>query len=308
MTAQPDEGTRGRLKVALAIIQAVILAVAIAYIAWTLADQWQSLRRHAWTLRPAPFLISVPFAAVWFLCRAWLWQRILAGFGYALAYHQCFRTFMLAELSRYLPGTVWHVFGRSYYANRQGVPAAVTLTGLILEMALVALTAVAFFPLRAIGGGRLLEGLAVWAAAAVFLLLVVAHPRVIVPLVNLGLRRLNKPLISATLRYRDILPMLAVCVLMWACICAAFWLLAVSVAPSAKSSAIGVAASFPAAWFVGLVAIAAPGGLGAREGALAALLGGLLPSGMGVVVALVSRLWLTGVELVCALIAWRLGE
>jgi hypothetical protein len=308
MTAQPDEGTRGRLKAALAIAQAIILAAAIAYIAWTLAGHWQSLRRHTWTLRPGPFLISIPLAAAWFLGRAWLWQRILVAFGHPLAYRRCFRTFILAELSRYLPGTVWHVFGRSYYANRQGVPTAVTLTGLILEMALVALTAVAFFPLRAIGGGRLLEGLAVWAAAAVFLLLVVAHPRVIVPLVNLGLRRLRKPLISATLRYRDILTMLGLCIAMWACMCAAFWLLAVSVVPAARNAAVGVAASFPAAWFVGLVAIAAPGGLGAREGALAALLGGLLPSGMGVVVALVSRLWLTGIELICALVAWRLQE
>ena len=308
MAAPPQEHTHGRLRAIAAVVQAIVLAAALAYIAWNLVGQWQSLRRHAWTLQAAPTILSLPLAAGWFLCRAWLWQRILACFGYPLAYRRALRTFMLAELSRYLPGTVWHVFGRSYYSGRQGVPTAVTLTGMVLEMALVALTAVAFFPLRALGQRHFFEGLAIWGAAAALLLVVIAHPRVTVPLVNTALRRLNKPTIPAQLRHRDIFAMVALCALMWLSLCAGFVILAAGVAPAAARVPIAVAASFPTAWFAGLIAIASPGGLGVREGVLAALLAGLLPGGMGVVVALVSRLWLTGVELLCAAVAWRIHE
>jgi hypothetical protein len=308
MTALPNQQPHRRLKAIAGVIQAILLAAAVTYIVWTLAGQWQSLRRHVWTLRAAPAILSLPLAAGWFLCRAWLWQLMLRCFGFPLAYRRTFRTFVLAELSRYLPGTVWHVFGRSYYSSRQGVPAAATLTAMVLEMALVALTAVAFFPLRALGAGRLFENLAIWAAAAVFLVLVIAHPRAIIPLVNLALRRLGKPMIQARLRYGDISGMFALCILMWLSLCAGFVLLASGITRAAAHSLIPVAASFPAAWFVGLIAIASPGGLGVREGVLAALLAGLLPGGMGVVVAIASRLWLTGIELLCAVIAWRIHE
>jgi uncharacterized membrane protein YbhN (UPF0104 family) len=71
---------------------------------------------------------------------------------------------------------------------------------------------------------------------------------------------------------------------------------------------VAVATSFPVAWIVGLLAFVAPGGLGVREGVLAALLSGLLPGGMAVVVALASRVWITAVELVCAAVASRLRE
>jgi len=308
MAALSNEQTPGRLKAIAAVVQTILLVAAIAYIVWILAGQWQSLRRHVWTLQAAPVVLSLPLAAGWFLGRAWLWQRMLHCFGFRLAYRRTFRTFILAELSRYLPGTVWHVFGRSYYASRQGVPAAVTLTAMVLEMALVALTAVAFFPLRAVGASRLFQELAIWSAAAALVVLVIAHPRAIVPVVNLALRRLGKPIIHARLRYGDISGMFGLCILMWVSLCAGFVLLASSIAPTAARSAIPVAASFPAAWFVGLVAIASPGGLGVREGVLAALLAGLLPGGMGVVVAIASRLWLTGIELLCAVVAWRIHE
>ena len=289
-------------------MQTVILAAAVAYIAWGLAGQWGELRRHTWTLRPLPALLSVPLAAGWFLLRVRLWQSILERFGYPLAYRRAYRTWLLSELSRYLPGTVWHVLSRSHLSSRQGVPPPVALTGITLELALVALSAVAFFPLRAVGHGRLLEGLAAWAVAAALLLVVFAHPRAVLALVNAALRRMSRPTIPARLRYRDLFGMLALCAAMWVCLCLGFAAFAYAIAPPAGRSAVAVAASFPAAWFVGLIAIAAPGGLGVREGVLAALLSGVLPGGMAVVVALGARVWLTGVELLCAAVAWRIRE
>ena len=66
-----------------------------------------------------------------------------------------------------------------------------------------------------------------------------------------------------------------------------------------------MAGAYALAWTLGLATLVSPGGLGVREGVLAALLSGLLPGGMAVVAALASRLWLTGVELLCAAAAWR---
>jgi len=305
VAASPDQPARPRAAVAIA--QAAILLAAFGYIAWRLAGQWDALRHHAWTLRPGPALLSLPLAAGWFLCRVWLWQRLLAAMGHPLAYRRTFRAWVLSELGRYLPGKVWLVLGRSYLAGRQGVPARVVLTGMVFELALVALAAVAFFPLRA-GVGSVIGIPAAWAVGVALILVAALHPQIISPLINAALRRLGRAPIEVMPSYRALLGMFALCLLMWACLSAGFALLAASLAPVAARGAAGVAASFPVAWVIGLLAFVAPGGLGVREGVLAALLSGLLPGGMAVVVALASRVWITAVELLCAAAASRLRE
>ena len=128
------------------------------------------------------------------------------------------------------------------------------------------------------------------------------------PGINAALRRVGRAPIEVRLPYGALLEMLGLCLVMWALVSAGFALLAASMAPFAARDAVAVAASFPVAWVVGLIAFVAPGGLGVREGVLAALLGGLLPGGMAVVVALASRVWITAVELLFAALAWRVRE
>jgi len=307
MAAAPEQPAR-RHSLLAAVLQAVVLLAAFGFIGWRLAGQWDSLRHHAWTLRPAPALLSLALAAGWFVCRAWLWQRLLAAMGYPLSYGRAYRTWTLSELGRYLPGKVWLLLGRTYLAGRQGVAVRIVLTGMVFELALVSLAAIAFFPLRAASAGGLTGASGVWAAAVALALAALVHPRIVVPLINAGLRRVKRAPVAVTLSYRALLEMFALCVLMWISLSGGFALLAASLAPVGARDAVAVATSFPVAWIVGLLAFVAPGGLGVREGVLAALLSGLLPGGMAVVVALASRVWITAVELVCAAVASRLRE
>ena len=289
-----------------AVVQGIVLLAAVAYIAYGLVHEWESLRQHKWALRWAPLLLSVPLAAGWFLCRAWLWERLLDSFGYRVPYRRAFRTWVLSELARYVPGKIWIVVGRTYYSARDGVPASIVVTGMAFELALVALSATGFFLVRAAAASRLVHIPGLWVAIGALLLLALAHPRIITPVVNAALRRLGQPMIPTQLHYRALLAMVAVCALMWLCMCGGFALLAVSIATVGAGDLIGIAASFPVAWVIALVSVVAPAGLGVREGVLAALLSGVLPEGMALVVALASRVWVTGVELVCAAIAWSL--
>jgi len=303
----PDEQPRRRSALG-AAAQAVVLLAALAYIVWMLAGQWEALRSREWTLDPAPALLSLPLAAGWFLCRVWLWQRLLAAMGHRLAYGRVFRVWVLSALGRYLPGKVWYVLGRSYLSRRQGVPAPVALTAMVFELALVALAATAFFPIRAVSGGGTAGISWAWAGGVVLILLAAAHPRVVAPVVNAALQRMGRAPIAVRLSYRTLLGMFALCLLMWGLLSGGFALLAASMAPVTAREAVAVGASFPVAWVVGLIAFVSPGGLGVREGVLAALLAGPLPGGMAVVAALASRVWLTLVELLCAAAAWRMRE
>jgi len=63
-----------------------------------------------------------------------------------------------------------------------------------------------------------------------------------------------------------------------------------------------------AGYLAGWAAVFVPGGLGVREGVYALLLAEVLPGPVAAAIAILSRLWLTAVELlVAALLALRYG-
>jgi uncharacterized membrane protein YbhN (UPF0104 family) len=63
-----------------------------------------------------------------------------------------------------------------------------------------------------------------------------------------------------------------------------------------------------AGYLAGWVAVFVPGGLGVREGVYALLLAEVVPGPVAAAVAILSRLWLTAVELLVAiLLALRYG-
>ena len=62
------------------------------------------------------------------------------------------------------------------------------------------------------------------------------------------------------------------------------------------------ASAYAGAYVTGFVAFFVPGGIGVREGILGFLLGSVMPVGVALVVAVSSRLLVTGIELLCVLL------
>lgn len=306
---------RSRRRAVWVLFQAAVIIIALGYIAWGLYRGWGQLRQHSWMLRPGLALLSLAAAIGWFLCRAWLWQRILISLGFPLPYRRVYRAWILSELARFLPGKIWYAVSRTYYAERDGVPPPVALTGMAVELAVVTLAALAFFPLRAEAAAPLLRG-PIFAAVIAVAVAVLIQPRPLLRLVSVLVRRIpsvrggSAPALApesldAAFGWRTRLEMLALSAAMWVCLAGGFLLLACSMSRLSWSDALAVSSSFPVAWVVAMAAVISPAGLGVRESVLAALLAEALPGGVGVVVALASRLWVTLAELLCAAAAWR---
>ena len=76
--------------------------------------------------------------ACWFTVRPLVWSALLKGrLPYSLS--QCLLGGSTAELSRYVPGTIWQYVSRVYLASRYGVPAAVCMAATFLETVLLIL-------------------------------------------------------------------------------------------------------------------------------------------------------------------------
>ncbi|MGB0387478.1 MAG: lysylphosphatidylglycerol synthase domain-containing protein [Ardenticatenaceae bacterium] len=175
------------------------------------------------------------------------------------------RAWMLSNMGRYLPGSVWHLVGRVVMGEAAGLSRTSGALGVLLEQSLQLLSALLivglslpFWP-----EGSFVRGYS-WLAWLVPLGLVVIHPRLFFPLLNTVLSRLGRDPIPVTLSYSTMLRYTLYYLLDHLAngLSLAFAVLALQ-APVAVMPAVVGGALF--AWTVGYLTILAPGGLGVRE-------------------------------------------
>src|SRR5713226_251090 len=266
--------------------------------------QWQKVRAFEWHFDPLFLALSFLATSCWFFVRAFVWRTIVVHFGQTIPYRECIRIFVLSELSRYVPGTVWQYFSRIYLASRWGIPASAALTSALMELLLMALAAVPLVlwnidqVIPVVGHAQRILLLGFPFAAIVLL-----QPAVLNRLARLLLPRLKMQPAFIDLRFRAIAGLWAICLLLWTVFGAGFVFFARSLAPISLSNGLRLVSQYAASWLIGVVTFFAPGGIGVRESILGILLGKMLPLGTALVIAVLSRMWLIALELLWAAVA-----
>jgi hypothetical protein len=259
--------------------------------------QWQQVRDFDWRFDPAFLVLSFLATSTWFFVRAYLWRFLVAHFDRTIPYRECIRIWVLAELSRYVPGTVWQYFSRIYLAGQWGVPAAVALTSALMELLLMALAAIPLVLWRLdeilpmVGGFQRALLLAFPVAAAILL-----QPAALNRLARLLLPRLRMEYVPIHLRFREIAALWALCLCLWISFGTGFLFFVRSLTPISLASGVPLVSNYATSWLIGMTLLA-PGGIGVREGVLGLLLSKMLPVGTALTAAVLSRLWLISLEL-----------
>ena len=92
--------------------------------------------------------------------------------------------------------------------------------------------------------------------------------------------------------------------LLWVLLGTAFFLFIKSFYPVVPSQLLLVTGTYAVAWSIGFLSVITPSGLGVREGVLSLLLTSVLPPATATFVALLSRVWTLGVELILGGVAF----
>ena len=297
-----------------------LACVILFFIARGLWSGLHAMGHYSFTVSPLRIAGAFGTFAVLFPIYAWLWQYIIAKFGYRLTYGKAIRIWLVSQAGRYIPGKVWFALGRIYLAEREGIPKRVTTIATGLELVLVLGSALVVFGLAwlvrpSMGGHTYL-----WSILLVPLMIVGVHPRVLrFMLGRLGkLGKLVKPPSADaqetgedrafTMRYVDILKIFGIYVICWCIYGTGYYLIATSIglkpdmgpapAPPGWSllpEMIGINAL---SWAGGFVSIITPAGLGIREGISTFLLQGLIGKPYPLLIPLVARIWVTIAEVV----------
>jgi len=251
----------------------------LAGLAWQAVHLAQTMPSAPWPRNPLPVALSVVPAVLAFLAFAWSWIELAARDDWRSAG----RLWFASLLARYVPGAVWQGAVRVAGARAAGTRVGRAVAQFASEQSLACASA-ALLALLLIGAGASLPDGLVPALAATAILAIAA------PLL------LSRRMPSVRWPSRAILAMATGHGLL----AAGFALFVLGWHEGPLADALAFAQALLVAGLAGVLAVFVPAGLGVREGVLAWLLAPLLGPAEALAVALASRAWTTG----CELLAW----
>lgn len=285
-----------------AVVGGVVLVAALALAVYSLVTHRHNLARGVRLLSAADLVLAVVGVVGLLLASMLTWRALVSSLGHRLSVIAASRTFFVSAIGKYLPGALWPYVAQVQIGARYGVAkAALALTGLLQ----IVVTLVTGFALAALLLPIALPPVhrqAPWLVAAVPLLLLLLHPR----LVGLPLR------VLATVLRRPVpsVPTTAgiATAAGWSAVNWFFSGLMVFALDRAMGGGGGrgfllAVGGWALAWCVGFVVVIAPAGAGVREAVLVFTLAPVLDHDRALVVALLSRLLSTVGDLAAALLS-----
>ncbi len=294
------------------LLRWVILGAVLFFLAKVLHNHWESVAAiridaAGW----ACLAIALGITLLAHTSAGWVWSRMLRqDFQQSVQGGWLTQSYLQTNLAKYLPGNIWHYYGRIAAATKAGATLEAATVSVLLEPLLMAAAAllIALLSGQAIAAryGLVAVGLQ-WIVLGATLLAI--HPIMLNPL----LQRLAKVKQKATELSQSVLPselnhypfQALIGNLVFLLLRGAGFLLTFLAIQSFDLVQVPVLLSaFSLAWLLGLVVPGAPGGLGIFEATAIALLGHLFSPGGLLGVVAVYRLVSVVSEALGAGLAW----
>lgn len=248
----------------------VILGATLFFIGSALHQHWYEVKSlrisdSGWRWLGLSLAITL-LAHVW---TGWVWSWILRALGQPASGHWGVSVYLTTNIAKYLPGNIWHLYGRVVAAKQAGFPTGAATLSVLLEPLLMAAAALIIALLNA-NQNWLLQGLCLG------IVLLAIHPRTLNPLVQFAGRLKGKPSDTAQepklqISHYPLLPLIGE--IGFVALRGVGFLLTLQALQSLTPSQISPALSgFSIAWVMGLVIPGAPGGIGVFEATALALL------------------------------------
>jgi glycosyltransferase 2 family protein len=260
------------------------------FLAKALKDNWQDITHTHLQVDGLGFLAAALgmtlIAHGW---AGWVWSWILQEFNQSIAPLWGVRAYLKTNVAKYIPGNIWHYYGRITIAKTAGIPLGVATLSVLLEPMLMAASAIIF----AVLGGHyrwssvtgIVQGQAVVSLIVLGVGLLGVHPRVLNAILQWG-EQVQAALSSTpspnehqiTLQRYPLKPLIGE-LLFVGLRGTGFILTLQAFQPIVPEQIWPIYTAFSLAWLLGLIVPGAPGGIGVFEAAAIALLQGDLPTG-----------------------------
>jgi hypothetical protein len=276
-----------------------------AYLFYRLYNTWGDLTSYNFELN------------YWFLALAvltFLFFYLLEGIGYYIyvklvhgkvPFMKILKARYVSDMGRYIPGKVWTYLGRIYLLKNYDITKTQILTSSMLEMAIMALGSILVFAISLLFWDL---KIGVW-IYVIFLLipliLLFVHPKILNFFLHLVQKLTKKELIKIRTKYSQLLWTIPFYLFYWLIYGLGSYLIIRSLTEISFTKIPIIIGIFSISWLIGFVSLIAPGGLGVREGLLTLFLIFLMPEPIAIIAVLTSRIILTAIEGLYALISLK---
>lgn len=245
----------------------IILAGTVFFLVKAFNNNWQEvtaiqLDRSSFIILFVALLITI-FAHIW---ASLVWGNILKSFQQPVQYRWIIPIYLKTNLAKYLPGNVWHYYGRISAVKKVGGSGEAATVSVLLEPLLMA-TAALIVAIIANSFGWLKTtnslGILILQILSLSMICISVHPRILNPILKLANRLKGKTSPNFRLKHYPLLPLLGELIFLLLR-GAGFLVTFAALTPVEPSQIPLLFSAFSLAWVVGLV-IPAPGGLGVFE-------------------------------------------
>ncbi len=294
------------------IVQWTVVVAIFVFLGRMVWDNWNQVKDASFTFDVFPLFISTLIFAFSYFIQTLAWYLITLKLGIALSTSDTLKSWFYSQLGKYVPGKVWLFLSRFYSYESKGKSKKALSIALYFEMGtmigaacLISLAVLIFhkekWPLYSWSQLGWLFPLLILGFAAL-------HPRVLQKILNWVLIRLKREPLSLSFSYHDILWILFVCIISWMVGGVGFYFFVDSVFPVAPHDILFLTGALAISSTLGLIAVFAPGGLGVREGVLVYLLSFLMATPVAVIISVLTRLWMTLIEIGLIGVVYLLGQ
>lgn len=218
--------------------------------------------------------------------------------GQNISFVDAYQSYILSQVAKYLPGSIWALPGRIFLYQRQGIPVAVGVNALVAELSLMICSAslLSVLLLGALMPDLRLIMLLIGVGIVTVLVILIAFRQTLLPVVFSRFPRLLSRIqqVGWALNLQQTLILLVFYSVIWLILGVSIAQLVIATG-AASADPLYLTGLFAAAWTIGFLVIIAPGGIGVRDTILAAGIVLIVHEPFPAIVAVLSRLtWMIG--------------
>ena len=156
-----------------------ILGGTLLFVAKAFKEHWQEVAAIRIDTAGAVMLANaLGVTLISHIWAGWVWLWILREFNQSVDTAWGIRVFLKTNIGKYLPGNIWHFWGRIQATRSHGVPTAIATLSVLLEPLLMAAAALLIALMGSLPGNRILQ---FFSLAAI---LMTVHPKILNTLVK----------------------------------------------------------------------------------------------------------------------------
>jgi uncharacterized membrane protein YbhN (UPF0104 family) len=274
------------------VVTIVALSASILFLGYGLYASWTELSTYRWSINYSYLIVSVFMYPVSLIVLIVVWHSMTGQMGVTLSFSRNLQMYCYTNLARRLPGAaLWHVGGRVYLYEREGVSRSISALGTFLELALHSLAGIlVFLALRPFYPHHDILRNDLFLVLIIPAMIVVADPNFLNAKAVWLLRRFSPgKKVPIAFTRRGLVTWMALYSFSWVCAGVVLYLLVEAVYPASTVNFATVTGIGAVVGALSSVANFVPIGLG-REITISLLLSRYIPLSVAIVVSLLFRL------------------